>query len=184
MLYFTLKALHLACIALWFGALFTLCNLLPRLSTLPNTEGRMESWLQKTAVRLWRDVASPFAALAIVLGLVLMLSGHAADWVAIKLIAVAGLVLLHVAAGAWLHALQDTDGGWVRPAWLGHAMAGTLLVLFLLIAGLSSAKPERTVFKHALTQNAAVTHPPHGHRASHRPYLHRGFLGCESPKRP
>lgn len=148
MLYFTLKALHLACVVLWFGALFTVCQWLPRLNAAPAESADPGTPRRSAARRLWRDVASPSAGLAIVLGIVLMLTGHSADWVALKLIAVACLVLVHVAAGVWLHALLEPDAPHWQPRWLGALMSCVLLVLFLLIAALSAAKPGRDSLTH------------------------------------
>jgi protoporphyrinogen IX oxidase len=127
--YLLLKSVHMGAILIWIGALVLTCGLM-------SDQREPVSRLHRLARGLWFRVAAPSAAVAIGAGLLLAMFGDVVAWVGMKLVVVAGIVLLHVAAGAEL-ARRATRGRERRAMIIGLGV----LILFTLAIGISAGKP-------------------------------------------
>lgn len=133
-MYFWLKLLHIAAMAVWFTGLF----LLPRL-LVARAHGAMADAAEPALGRtVYFGVMTPGAVLTIVLGTVLLGFGFQGAWLPAKLSLVAVAVLLHVYYG---HVLLDPRQR-ARPTVLLIRVLNWLpLLLLLAIAALAAAKP-------------------------------------------
>lgn len=137
---FWLKVAHITAVAVWFTGLL----LLLRLFASRRRGGReaRPDFFNPVANCLFFRIATPAGVLAIALGMGLIPWVEPGAWLLAKLCLVAGVVLVHLWAGAHLHALGKGQArpGAVLPAVLGW----TPLLLLLAIAALTGAKP-RTI---------------------------------------
>ena len=103
-----LKALHIIAVICWFAGIFYLPRILVYYAASDNDATRTQ--LAIMAHKLYRFV-TPIAALAIFLGLAMMLSNWAyyakANWLWAKLVAVLALVIYHYQCGRYVAALQN-----------------------------------------------------------------------------
>lgn len=132
-MYFWLKLLHIAAMAVWFTGLF----FLPRLLFAPAGTAR-EPARPEPGRTLYFGVMTPAAFATIVLGILLLARGFEGAWLPAKLTLVSIAVLLHVYYGKLL--LEPRQR---RSAAPGHALLIWLpLPLLLAIAALAAAKPD------------------------------------------
>ena len=130
-MYFWLKLLHIAAMAVWFAGLFLLPRLLLAAPGAPPREpGRS----------LFQFVMTPAAVATIVLGMLLLSWGASGAWLPAKLLLVAVAVLLHVHFGQRLYGNQGTRGA---GALLLRVLNWLPLPLLLGIAALAAVKPQR-----------------------------------------
>lgn len=134
-MYFWLKFLHIAAMAVWLGGLV----MLPRV--LPRRHGAREhgnTW-ETTARVLYFNLMTPGAVLTIVFGTALLAWGFEGAWLPAKLALVASAVLLHVYFGMRLvEVSKGRSSGLSSPQ---RIMGWTPLLLVLLIAALAAGKP-------------------------------------------
>ncbi|NYZ61214.1 CopD family protein [Luteimonas deserti] len=136
-MYFWLKIFHILAMTIWFAGLF----FLPRLFVARHgkeIDADPTYWSPVTNMLFFR-IMTPAALVTITLGGILIAWNPAGAWLVLKLVVVAGAVLLHLYFGLLLYELghdRDHHGptfyrviGWVP------------LVMLLLIAGLTGAKP-------------------------------------------
>ena len=132
---FWLKFFHIAAVAVWFTGL----AFLPRvfIGTDPGDAalGRV----------LYKAVMTPAAALAVALGLALILAyGFEGAWLPAKLVLVSIIVLLHAYLGYALHRVET--GGRRHGALTWRLVTWLPLVLFVAVAALTAAKPTELPF--------------------------------------
>lgn len=137
-MYFWLKILHVSAMVLWFAGLF----FLPRLFVARHRGERdaAAGYFNATANTLYFRMATPAALVAVATGMALIAFGPSGAWLVLKLVVVAGAVLLHLYLGLVLYELgqqRDRHGPWTYRV-LGWA---PLLVL-LCVAALTGAKPQ------------------------------------------
>lgn len=112
-----LKFVHLAAIALWSGGLIALPFLFRQRRTL--AAGPDLDRLHRVTRFVYVDAASPAAFVAIASGTALIFAQATfTEWFSLKMLLVAALAMLHVAAGLVLHHLFAPDGRFGRPAFL------------------------------------------------------------------
>lgn len=131
-MYFWLKLLHIAAMAVWFTGLF----LLPRL-LVPSARGTRPAQ-PEPARTLYFGVMTPAAVATIVLGILLLTRGFAGAWLPAKLALVCIAVLLHVYCGKLL--LEQAQGHGKVTVW-SWLLAWAPLPLLLAITALAAAKP-------------------------------------------
>lgn len=134
-MYFWLKFLHIAAMAIWFAGLFFLPRVL-----IAHAQARDDGRdLQTTGRRLYFGLMTPAAVITTLIGTLLIFQAPHGAWLAAKLTLVALVVLLHVYFGKLL-----------LDSCLGRASHGVLfyrvlnwipLPLLLGIAALTAAKP-------------------------------------------
>ncbi len=135
--YFWLKFVHIAMVAIWFLGLF----FLPRLfmAYRRGIADADRAYYNRLTNVIFFYVSTPAAVVAIALGMVLMLFVVPAGWLVLKLLVVSVAVLLHVYCGLLLY--QMSRGGKRHgPVFFG-VMGWIPLALLLTIAGLTAAKP-------------------------------------------
>ena len=131
-MYFWLKLLHIAAMAVWFTGLFFLPRLL--VESVRATEDQARPALGRT---LYFAIMTPGAVVTVVLGILLLTRGFEGAWLPAKLALVSIAVLLHVYYGKLLMQPRGAEGA--APA---HALLAWLpLPLLLAIAALAAAKP-------------------------------------------
>ncbi len=124
-----LKALHIAALALWGGGLMALPGLMVREQRVTAGEaGRLDAvWRYRVSRFAYDVIVSPAAVVAIGSGTALIFVTRPLEgWLFLKLAAVAGLVVTHMAVGRYIDRL-DTPA--LRPA---GRMATALLVATIL----------------------------------------------------
>ena len=127
---FWLKFFHIAAVAVWFSGL----AFLPRVFIGHDPD---DAALGRV---LYKGVMTPAAAVAIALGLALILSiGFDGAWLPAKLVLVAIIVLLHAYLGFALHRIET--GGRRHGALTWRLVTWLPLVLFVAVAALTAAKP-------------------------------------------
>ena len=134
---FWLKVAHIASVAIWFTGLFLLLRLFA--ARRRGERDARADFFNPAANRLFFRIATPAGVLAIALGMSLIPWVEPGAWLLAKLGLVAMVVLVHLWAGAQLHALGKGERrrSTVLPALLGW----TPLLLLLAIAALTGAKP-------------------------------------------
>ena len=136
-MYFWLKILHILAMTIWFSGLF----FLPRLFVARyrhDIDADPEYWNPVTNMLFFR-IMTPAALVTITVGGILFAWNPAGAWLVLKLVVVAGAVLLHLYFGLLLYELghdRDHHG----PTFY-RAIGWVPLVFLLLIAGLTGAKP-------------------------------------------
>lgn len=129
-MYFWLKFGHIAAVAIWFTGLF----LLPRLFIAG------QAGAAATGKMLYFAVMTPAAAVAVALGLVLIIAfGFDGAWLPAKLSVVALAVLLHIYLGVSLDAADR--GAQPRRPVLHRVLNWLPVLLFLAIVALTAGKP-------------------------------------------
>jgi len=139
-----LKALHIASLALWCGALLVLPTLFRHRGRVGEGLGADE--LHRTVRAVFVGLASPAAVVAVGTGTGLIFVGNVfTPWMFLKLAAVAALVGMHVRAGFVLFHLFDPGRRYPRWRQVGATIlaSGVLATILLLVL----AKPHvRTDF--------------------------------------
>lgn len=137
-MYFWLKVLHILAMTVWFTGLF----FLPRLFVARHRreiDSDPEYWNPVTNTLFFR-IMTPAALVTITLGGILIAWNPSGAWLVLKLVVVAGAVLLHLYMGLLLYELGH---GRCRHGPTFFRIIGWVpLVLLLLIAGLTGAKPQ------------------------------------------
>ena len=124
-----LKALHIAALALWGGGLLALPGLMAREQRVAVGEaGRLDAvWRHRVSRFAYDVIVSPAAVVAIGSGTALIFVTRPLEgWLFLKLAAVGGLVITHMAVGRYIDQL---DTAALRPA---GRMATALLVAAIL----------------------------------------------------
>lgn len=137
-MYFWLKFLHIAAMAIWFAGLFFLPRVLisqAQAQAPEDTDG-----FNETGKRLYFGLMTPGAAVTIVLGIALLSYGFDGAWLPAKLSLVALIVLLHVYMGKLL--LDSCMGRASHTVRFYRILNWIPLLLLLGIAALTAAKPE------------------------------------------
>lgn len=136
-MHFWLKFLHIAMVSVWFTGLF----FLPRLF-IAHRRGEVDAvpaYFNRTANLLYFRLATPAAALAILLGMLLLFYAQPGAWLALKLVLVAIAVLIHVHYGLVIY---EMGRGRSRHSVAFFHISGWLpLILLLALAALTAAKP-------------------------------------------
>ena len=135
---FYVKMLHLGALAVWLGGLL----LLPRLfaAHAASAAGQAhDTYFNLKAQVLYFRVVTPAAVLTVAMGTVLLVAGFDGAWLPLKLVLVAGLVLLHVYLGSLLQHLVHGDSR--HPPLVFHLMVWAPLPLAGAIVALAAAKP-------------------------------------------
>jgi len=134
---FWLKVAHIASMSVWFTGLMLLLRLFA--SRRRGERDARPDFFNPVANRLFFRIATPAGVLTIALGMALIPWVQPGAWLLAKLVLVAAVVLVHVWAGAQLHALGKGKRrlGKLLPTLLGW----TPLLLLLAIAALTGAKP-------------------------------------------
>ncbi len=128
---FWLKFFHIAAVATWFAGLLFLPRVFIGGDQPANTHlGRV----------LYKAVMTPAAAIAVTLGMTMILAyGFEGAWLPAKLILVGAVVLLHAYLGYVLHRLEEGDSR--HGPLTFRVLTWAPLALFLAIAALTAAKP-------------------------------------------
>lgn len=134
MILLTLKTVHIAAIAVWAGGLVALPALLRRDDEM---SGRAAVVRLHHFSRFAHDaVVSPAAVLAIASGTALIFFVVADDWLFLKLVAVAGMMGVHMLIARVLDQLEAPEArpsAWYRAALTGAGCAAILAVLALVL---------------------------------------------------
>jgi protoporphyrinogen IX oxidase len=136
--YFWLKVLHILAMTVWFTGLF----FLPRLFVARHRReiDSDSAYWNPVANTLFFRIMTPAALLTITLGGILIAWNPSGAWLVLKLVVVAAAVLLHLYMGLLLYELGH---GRCRHGPTFFRVIGWIpLVLLLLIAGLTGAKPQ------------------------------------------
>lgn len=136
-MHFWLKFAHIALVSLWFAGLCFLPWLFMahrrgEAAAYPRHFNRSANWA-------YFRLATPAAALAILLGMALMPYAQPGAWLVAKLVLVALAVLLHVYFGLVLYEMgkgNDRHG-----VWFFRVAGGVPMLLALALAGITAAKP-------------------------------------------
>ncbi|HCY54122.1 MAG TPA: hypothetical protein DF715_00830 [Oceanicaulis sp.] len=129
-----LKTIHIMAIAVWAGGLVALPALLRRDEEMPSRAAVVR--LHHFSRFAYDALVSPAAVLAIATGTGLIFFVVADDWLYLKLIAVAGMVGVHMLIGRVLDQLESPDArptSWKRAALLAGAVITILAVLVLVL---------------------------------------------------
>ena len=155
-MYFWLKVVHISAMAFWFTGLF----FLPRLFEAHH-RGEIDDerrYFNHAANALFYGLMTPAAIITTVLGMVLMAWGPVGAWLVVKLVLVALAVLLHLYLGV---VLQQLGQGTARHGpWFFRTLGWLPLVLLLVIAALTAAKPGTFGELPAPPSHASLTHSP------------------------
>lgn len=164
-----IKGLHIACLLVWCAGLICLPLLLARHnSSMSSSEfDRLRMMTRFT----YAVVASPAAILAILFGSALIpLRAITGEWLVLKLVAVAAMMLFHVHCGALLSRLGHETGQ--RPYSISIVRTLVPVVLIALVLWLVLAKPDVLPPLErpdppwpAATVGALSALPPHQHGA-------------------
>lgn len=129
-MYFWLKFFHIAAVAVWFTGLF----FLPRVFVGGTGEAAV------IGRRVYVGVMTPAAAVAVALGMTLILAyGYDGAWLPAKLVLVGVVVLFHAYLGLVVH--KEESGLQVHRPIVFRFLTWVPLALFLAIAALTAAKP-------------------------------------------
>ncbi len=157
---FWLKVAHIASMSVWFTGLLLLLRLFA--SRRRGERDARPDFFNPVANRLFFRIATPAGVLTIAFGMALIPWVEPGAWLLAKLVLVAAVVLVHLWAGAQLHALGK---GKRRPGGLFPVLLGwTPLLLLLAIAALTGAKP-RGLQGLPPPGAAAIDAPAHSSRA-------------------
>jgi protoporphyrinogen IX oxidase len=133
-----LKFVHLAAIAVWSGGLLALPFLFRQRRQIE--VGPDLDRLHRLARFVYVDAASPAAFVAIASGTALIFAQATfEEWFSLKMLLVAALVMLHVAAGLVLLHLFSPKASFGRSAYM--ALTSAYLILITAILWVVLAKP-------------------------------------------
>lgn len=137
-MYFWLKVLHIAAMAVWFTGLF----FLPRLFVAHQREeiDADRAYFNPAANLLFFRLMTPAALITTVLGMILMAWNPDGAWLVMKLAVVTIAVLMHLYLGVILYQLGQ--GKSRHGPWFYRTLGWVPFVLILAIAGLTGAKPD------------------------------------------
>lgn len=139
MLAIWLKALHIAALTLWGGGLLALPGLIAHESRAPaGKAGRVDAvWQHRVSRYAYDVIVSPAALVAIGSGTALIFVTRPLEgWLFLKLAAVGGLVITHMAVGRCVDQLEGQDirpSGPLSTALLIAAIFFISLVLWLVL---------------------------------------------------
>lgn len=134
MMLITLKSLHIVAIAVWAGGLIALPALLRRDDEMSSRAAIVR--LHHFSRFAYDALVSPAAIIAIATGTGLIFFVVADDWLFLKLLAVAGMMGVHMLIGRVLDQLESPDArptSWKRAALLTGAIVTILAVLALVL---------------------------------------------------
>lgn len=100
MLYLYIKAFHIIAAVAWFAGLFYLPRLFVYHAECKDEAGRARFCTMER--RLYRVIMGPAMAATLILGLSLVTRAHLGGWLAVKLGAVALLVVYHLRCGKYV----------------------------------------------------------------------------------
>ncbi|MGY6660899.1 MAG: CopD family protein [Glycocaulis sp.] len=129
-----LKTVHIITVAIWAGGLIALPALLRRDDEMASRAAVVR--LHHFSRFAYDALVSPAAVLAIATGTALIFFVVADDWLFLKLVAVAGMVGVHMLIGRVLDQLESPDArptSWKRAALLTGAVVTILAVLALVL---------------------------------------------------
>ncbi|AZU05104.1 hypothetical protein X907_2593 [Glycocaulis alkaliphilus] len=129
-----LKSVHIIAIAIWAGGLVALPALLRRDDEMASRAAVVR--LHHFSRFAYDALVSPAAVLAIATGTGLIFFVVADDWLFLKLVAVAGMVGVHMLIGRVLDQLESPDARptrWKRAALVAGAVVTILAVLTLVL---------------------------------------------------
>jgi protoporphyrinogen IX oxidase len=133
-----LKAIHIASLVIWCAGLLVLPGLFAQKARASDKEALYH--LQRFARSVFTVVTSPAAFVAVGTGTALIFVREVFTvWMALKLAAVGGLVLLHVHAGYLIVRIFGPERRFA--AWRGHATALATLAVISTILWLVLSKP-------------------------------------------
>jgi len=137
-----LKLLHIAFLAVWCGGLLALPGLLAREYRTPagEAEGLGHLWQYRMSRFAYDMIVSPAAVVAIGSGTALLFVTKPLEgWMFVKLVAVAGLVVIHMGIGRVIDRIEAPD---LRPTPLLAVLLLTAAAVFIgLILWLVLQKP-------------------------------------------
>ena len=137
-----LKALHIAALALWGGGLLALPGLMARENRAMAGEGGGfdEVWRHRVSRYAYDVIVSPAAVVAIGSGTALIFATRPLEgWLFLKLAAVGGLVVIHMAVGRFIDRFEAPE---LRPAGpMATALLMAALLFICLILWLVLQKP-------------------------------------------
>lgn len=138
-----LKALHIAALAIWVAGLLALPVLMQRhgRGAAMRTQAGFAAfrWLSHYS---YTRVVSPAAVVAVAAGTALILADAVlAPWMLAKLLAVAGMVLIHAWLGHVIVLIGEGRGAWRMPP-IALLLLPVLVALVALVLWLVLAKPD------------------------------------------
>jgi putative membrane protein len=136
-MYFSLKVLHIAAMAIWFAGLFFLPRVL--IARARRDASADDDAVGESGERLYFGLTTRGAAVTIILGIALLFYGFEGAWLPAKMILVALIVLLHVYFGKLL--VDSRMGRAAHPSIFYRALNWLPLFLLLGIVALTAAKP-------------------------------------------
>ena len=137
-MYFWLKVLHIAAMAVWFTGLF----FLPRLF-VAHQRGEIDAdraYFNPAANLLFFRIMTPAALVTTVIGAILMAWNPDGAWLVMKLAVVTLAILIHLYLGVILYQLGQ--GKPRHGPWFYRTLGWIPLALILAIAALTGAKPD------------------------------------------
>lgn len=137
-MYFWLKLLHIAAMAVWFAGLFFLPRLLIARGRAPKSDEARRS--DVIARALYFGLMTPAAAITIALGIALLAYGFHGAWLPAKLCLVALAVLLHVYCGQLL--MRPEGQRAPHTDFFYRALSWAPLLVLLGVSALVAAKPQ------------------------------------------
>lgn len=135
-----IKFVHIVALVCWCGALLYLPMLIAKSARIASGPPLFEDDSPPVPRFVYNSLVTPAALLAIASGTLLFLvHGLASDWLVLKLLAVAGMVVAHGVSG-WL--VLRLENGHVQGVMMGAVAAWVLAATcMLLVVGLVLAKP-------------------------------------------
>jgi len=138
-----LKALHIVTLAIWTGGLLALPGLTARefkIADAERTDAVDHFWTHRMSRFVYDVIVSPAAVLAIASGVALIFVTRPLDgWMFLKLAAVSGLVVTHMAVGRLVDQAEAPQFHATRP--VTTALLASTIVFICLILGLVLQKP-------------------------------------------
>lgn len=137
--YISVKLLHIASIVIWSAGLLYLPGLFARHPNAADTPDDFRRLRQQTRL-VYVGLMSPASVIAVVSGTVLVfLAASIGGWMVLKLVAVAGMVAVHVYMGRLLGRLYDNPR--MRSPAAHLALLVPAVSVVTLVIGLVSWKP-------------------------------------------
>lgn len=135
-----IKLLHIVALLMWCGALLYMPALLLHQYARPESSETFHTHAPPIPRMLFTALATPAALLAIVSGtLLFLIYGLSGGWLTVKLVAVAGMVMAHLACGWVILRLEQGFHSWIRTVAGAAALLALLCIFTVLLMVL--AKP-------------------------------------------